>query len=60
MLGVVVDTAVVSQRRAIVLDHVRVIDGTGTPPVAAGRVVVEGDRIVAVGAEDSVPLPAVA
>jgi len=58
VLGVVVDTAVVSQRRAIVLDHVRLIDGTGTPPVEAGRVVVEGDRIVAVGAEDRVPLPA--
>jgi imidazolonepropionase-like amidohydrolase len=37
---------------------VRVIDGTGRAPIEAGRVVIEGDRITAVGAADSVAVPA--
>jgi imidazolonepropionase-like amidohydrolase len=44
--------------RALVLDDVRIVDGTGRRPIERGRVVVEGDRIVAVGAADAVPLPA--
>ena len=34
----------------IVLDHVRLIDGTGAPPRDDVRIVVRGDRIVAVQA----------
>jgi imidazolonepropionase-like amidohydrolase len=46
-----------SQRRQLVLDRVRVVDGTGAAPIEAGRIVVDGDRIVAVGAADSVSVP---
>lgn len=35
--------------RAMLLDNVRVIDGTGAPPIEDGRVLIEGDRIVGVG-----------
>jgi imidazolonepropionase-like amidohydrolase len=48
----------IQQSRAIVLDGARIIDGTGAPPVERGRVVIEGDRIVAVGPTDTVPVPA--
>jgi Amidohydrolase family len=44
-----------SQVRALVLDNVRVIDGTGAAPIEHGRIVIQGDRIVQVGA--TVPVP---
>jgi imidazolonepropionase-like amidohydrolase len=44
--------------RVLVLDDVRIVDGTGSRPIDRGRVVVQGDRIVAVGSADTVPLPA--
>jgi imidazolonepropionase-like amidohydrolase len=47
-----------AQTRPLVLDNVRVIDGTGAAPVERGRVVVEGDRIVAIGPPGEVPIPA--
>ena len=47
-----------SQTRPLVLDNVRIIDGTGAPPVERARIVIEGDRIVRIGAAASVPLPA--
>jgi imidazolonepropionase-like amidohydrolase len=50
----------IGQTRALVLDNVRVIDGTGVPPIEHGRVVIEGDRIAAVGAAEAVPIPATA
>ncbi len=50
-------SGVLSQRRQFVLDRVRVIDGTGAAPIEAGRIVVDGDRIVAVGAAETVSLP---
>lgn len=46
------------QSRPLVLDHVRVIDGTGAAPLEHARVVVEGDHIVAVGSAKAVPVPA--
>jgi imidazolonepropionase-like amidohydrolase len=42
----------------VVLRAARLIDGTGAAPVANGVVVVNGDRIVAVGREGTVPVPA--
>ncbi len=36
----------------------RIIDGTGVDPVARGVVVIEGERIVAVGPEDQITVPA--
>jgi imidazolonepropionase-like amidohydrolase len=50
-------SSVLSQRRQLVLDRVRVVDGTGATPIEAGRIVVEGDRIVAVGAAETVSVP---
>ena len=43
------------QLRALVLDHVRVIDGTGAAPIEHGRIVIQGDRIAQVGT--TLPLP---
>jgi imidazolonepropionase-like amidohydrolase len=42
----------------VVLRAARVIDGTGSAPIANGVVVVTDDRIVAVGTESSVRIPA--
>ena len=51
-----------AQRRSppIVLDNVRVIDGTGAPAMEQGRIVIEGDRIARVGRANAVPIPAAA
>jgi imidazolonepropionase-like amidohydrolase len=43
--------------RILVLDHVRLIDGVGGPPIADARIVIEGDRITAVGPMAQVPAP---
>ena len=45
------------QERTFVIDAGRVIDGTGRPPVASGRVVVRGERIAEVGPRDRVAAP---
>ena len=42
----------------VVLRAARLIDGTGAPPVTNGVVVVTGDRIVAVGRDGAVSVPA--
>ena len=46
------------QTRSVVLDNVRLIDGTGAAALERARVVVEGDRIARIGPADTVPLPA--
>ncbi|GIW09709.1 MAG: amidohydrolase [Dehalococcoidia bacterium] len=46
--------------RPLVVEGVRVIDGTGNPPLEDAVVVVVGERIVAVGPRGQVPLPALA
>ena len=46
------------QPRAVVLDNVRVIDGTGAAPIEDARVIIEGDRIAQIGPANSVALPA--
>jgi imidazolonepropionase-like amidohydrolase len=43
--------------RALVLDHVRLVDGTGQPPVEDARIVIEGERIRAAGPSATVPVP---
>jgi imidazolonepropionase-like amidohydrolase len=42
----------------LVLDHVRVIDGTGGAPLEHGRVIIEGERIAGIGPADTLPVPA--
>jgi imidazolonepropionase-like amidohydrolase len=41
----------------VVIENVTVIDGTGAPPAPHTTVVIEGDRIHAVGATGSIPYP---
>jgi imidazolonepropionase-like amidohydrolase len=45
-------------RPAIVLDNVRIIDGTGAAPIDGGRIVIEGERIARVGPAARVDVPA--
>ncbi len=41
----------------VALSGIRIIDGTGGPPVEDGVIVYDGGRIVAVGPRDRVPVP---
>jgi imidazolonepropionase-like amidohydrolase len=46
-----------AQPAVVVLDNVRVIDGTGGPHIERGRIVIEGARISRIGPHESVQLP---
>ena len=46
------------QPRALVLDNVRIVDGTGAAPIENGRIVLQGERIAAVGPAAKVAAPA--
>jgi imidazolonepropionase-like amidohydrolase len=48
----------IPQPRTLVLDDVRIIDGTGAMPIEHGRVVIEGERVTGVGPADAVAVPA--
>jgi predicted amidohydrolase YtcJ len=50
-------TGTAVQGRALVLDNVRVIDGTGAAPIEKGRIVVEGARISKIGPAATVGAP---
>ena len=50
--------AAVAQAPSIVLDNVRIVDGTGAAPVERGRIVITGDRIARVGPAEKVAPPA--
>jgi|RhiMetdeSRZDD1v2_1073273.scaffolds.fasta_scaffold07474_12 imidazolonepropionase-like amidohydrolase len=43
--------------KSLVLDHVRLIDGTGTAPIDDGRIVISGDRVTAAGPAATTPAP---
>jgi imidazolonepropionase-like amidohydrolase len=45
------------QTQSVVLENVRIIDGTGAAPIENGRVVIDGDRITRVGTAATVPAP---
>jgi imidazolonepropionase-like amidohydrolase len=47
-----------AQPPAIVLDNVRIVDGTGSPPIEQGRLVIHDGRIVRVGRAASTSVPA--
>jgi imidazolonepropionase-like amidohydrolase len=62
LCGLVVMTAigVLSARqptKSLVLDHVRLIDGTGGAPIEDGRIVISGNAIAAAGPAGSTPAP---
>jgi imidazolonepropionase-like amidohydrolase len=46
-----------AQRRALVLDNARVIDGTGAAPIEKARIVVEGAQISKIGPAATVEAP---
>ena len=45
------------QSAPLVLDGVRIVDGQGGEPIEQGRIVIDGERIAAVGAAAAVPVP---
>jgi imidazolonepropionase-like amidohydrolase len=45
------------QRRSLVLDNVRVIDGSGAPPIERARIVIESGRIARIGPSSTVAAP---
>ena len=47
-----------AQTGPLVLDNVRIIDGTGSAPIENGRIVLQGERIAAVGTAAAVAAPA--
>jgi amidohydrolase family protein len=46
------------QSRGVVLDNVRIIDGSGAAPIESGRIVIERDRIARIGRAAEIPVPA--
>jgi imidazolonepropionase-like amidohydrolase len=46
------------QVRGVVLDNVRIIDGSGAAPIESGRIVIERDRIARIGRAAEIPVPA--
>jgi hypothetical protein len=51
-------SAETAQTRPLVLDNVRIIDGTGGAPLENGRIVIDRDRIVRVGPAAAIGVPA--
>jgi imidazolonepropionase-like amidohydrolase len=58
LLAAVAALPVVAQQRTVVLDGGTVVDGTGKPPIPDAVVVIECDRIKAVGPRGRVQVPA--
>ena len=51
-------SAETAQTRPMVLDNIRIIDGSGGTPIEHGRIVIDRDRIVRVGPAAAVGVPA--
>ena len=47
-----------AQMRGVVLDNVRIIDGSGAAPIESGRIVIERDRIARIGRAAEIRVPA--
>ena len=50
-----VQTAATVQTRRLVLENLRIIDGTGAAPIENARIVIDGDRIVRAGPSATTP-----
>jgi imidazolonepropionase-like amidohydrolase len=62
LCGIIVLTAIAlvgarQPAKSLVLDHVRLIDGTGGAPIDDGRIVIGGDRVTAAGPAAATPAP---
>jgi imidazolonepropionase-like amidohydrolase len=62
LCGLVILTAIATgtarqPAKSLVLDHVRLIDGTGGAPIDDGRIVIGGDRVTAAGPAAATPAP---
>lgn len=57
-IAISIAAAETAQPRPVVLDNVRIIDGSGGAPIENGRIVIERDRIVRVGPAASTAAPA--
>ncbi len=53
-----VTLAETAQTRLVVLDHVRIIDGSGAQPTENGRILIDGDRIARAGPAAEIEIPA--
>src|SRR5438093_5894989 len=47
-----------AEMRGVVLDNVRIIDGSGAAPIENGRIVIERDRIAQIGRAAAIAVPA--
>lgn len=52
-----VAAAATQQGRPLVLDNVRIVDGSGVPAIENGRIVIDRDRIVRVGPAATIAMP---
>lgn len=57
LVAVALAGRVTTQTSVLVLDNVRLMDGTGAPPIERARLVIEQDRVTHAGPVDAVPLP---
>ncbi|HEU4893871.1 MAG TPA: amidohydrolase family protein [Vicinamibacterales bacterium] len=53
-----IQTAATAQTRRLVLENVRIIDGSGAAPIEHGRIIIDGDRIVRAGPAATTAAPA--
>ena len=53
-----IGAAQTAQIRTIVLDNIRIIDGSGAAPIENGRIVIERNRIASVGRAAQIDVPA--
>jgi imidazolonepropionase-like amidohydrolase len=59
-IAILTGLAIVGARqpaKSLVLDHMRLLDGTGGAPIEDGRIVISGDRVTAAGPAAATPAP---
>jgi imidazolonepropionase-like amidohydrolase len=53
-----IDSHAIQAGRTLVLDGAQIVDGTGSAPIPSGRIVIQDDRIVAIGPRVGIEAPA--